>query len=207
MKRSICLYLCFAMRIPCVFAQDDSSASSSVWQFNAAVNFYFIPDDFFMLPVFIADKNRLHLEARYNYEDKETFSGWVGYNFTGGNAFEYTITPMIGGVVGLSDGVAPGLEITLGFRDFELYSEAEQYFDFETSNNHFFYMWTDLTYSPNDWLWFGLSGQRTRVYQTDLDIQRGLLIGAGLKQWELTTYLYNIASDDPFVMVAISKGF
>ena len=207
MKKSICIYLSFVMGIPCVCAQEKLPSDSSVWQFNASANFYFIQDDFFVLPVFIADKNKLHLEARYNYEDRETFSGWVGYNFTGGNAFEYTITPMVGGVVGLSNGMAPGIEVTLGFNGFELYSEAEQYFDFETSANHFFYMWTDLTYSPNDWLWFGLSGQRTRVYQTDLDIQRGLLIGAGLKQWELTTYLYNIASDDPFVMVAISKGF
>jgi hypothetical protein len=207
MKKSICLYIYFALGTACVFAQEESASSPPVWQYNAAANFYFIPDDFFVLPVFIADKNKLHLEARYNYEDRETFSAWVGYNFTGGNNFEYTITPMIGGVVGLSDGMAPGIEITLGFKGFELYSEAEQYFDFETSENHFFYMWTDLTYSPNDWLWFGLSGQRTRVYQTDLDIQRGLLIGAGLKQWELTTYVYNVASDDPFVMITVAKGF
>jgi hypothetical protein len=207
MKKSICLFISLAIGIARLFAQEEPDSNSPRWEFNAAANFYFIPDDFFVLPVFIADKNKLHLEARYNYEDRETFSGWVGYNFTGGNNFEYTITPMIGGVVGLSDGIAPGLEVTLGFKGFELYSEAEQYFDFETSANHFFYMWTDLTYSPNDWLWFGVSGQRTRVYQTDLDIQRGLLIGAGFKQWELTTYLYNIASDDPFLMVAISKGF
>ena len=207
MKASICSLISFAIGVASVFAQEDAPSDPPGWQFNGDVGFYFIPDDFFILPVFRADKNKLHLEARYNYEDRETFSGWVGYNFTGGNNLEYTITPMIGGVIGLSDGIAPGIEITLSFKGFELYSEAENYFDFETSENNFFYTWTDLTYSPNDWLWFGLSGQRTRVYQTDLDIQRGLLIGAGLKQWELTTYLYNIASDDPFVMVAISKGF
>ncbi len=207
MKTTICLFISFALGIARAFAQGASASNPAVWEFNAAANSYFIPDDFFVLPVFLADKNKLHLEARYNYEDRETFSGWVGYNFMGGNNFEYTITPMIGGVVGLSDGIAPGIEITLSFKGFELYSEAENYFDFETSENDFFYMWTDLTYSPNDWLWFGLSGQRTRVYQTDLDIQRGLLIGAGLKQWELTTYVYNVASEDPFVMITLSKGF
>jgi len=208
MKKSSCLLVSLVLGIGCVFAQQES-ASDSVggWEFNAAANLYFIPDDFFILPVFRADKNKLHLEARYNYEDRETFSAWVGYNFSGGRNLEYTITPMIGGVVGLSDGMAPGLEITLNLKRFEFYSESEYYIDFESSENHFLYTWTDITYSPTDWLWFGISGQRTRLYQTDLDIQRGLLIGGGLKGWELTTYMYNLGFDDPFFLVALSVSF
>ena len=207
MKKWFWFYIPFAIEINCAFAQEESATTDPVWEFNASASFFFIPDDFFVLPIFMADKNKLHLEARYNYEDKETFSAWVGYNFVGVNDFEYEITPMIGGVVGLSNGMAPGLKFTFSFKGFELYSEAEQYFDLETSENHFFYAWSELTYSPNDWLWFGLSGQRTRVYQTDLDIQRGLLIGAEYKNWGLTAYFYNIASDDPFLMISLSKGF
>ncbi|HEU5289551.1 MAG TPA: hypothetical protein VFU05_02835 [Cyclobacteriaceae bacterium] len=186
-----------------------AQSDSTNWSFNTDVNFYLIPDDFFVLPVFRADKNKLHLEARYNYEDRETFSGWVGYNFTGGNdnGLDYTITPMVGGVVGNSDGMAAGLEITLTYKSIELYTESENFFDFESRENNYFYNWTDLTYSPTDWLWFGISGQRTRLYQTDLDIQRGILLGAALKNWELSTYCYNIGFDDPFFIVTLSVGF
>ena len=127
MKKCICLCIAFATGITCLLAQEET-ATGPAWEFNAGASFYFIQDDFFVLPIFTADKDKLHLEARYNYEDRETFSAWVGYNFVGGNDFEYKITPMIGGVVGRSDGMAPGIEITLGFRGFELYSEAEQYF-------------------------------------------------------------------------------
>lgn len=182
------------------------TADSVQWEFGADANFYLIPDDFFVLPVFRADRGKLHLEARYNYEDLETFSAWVGYNFSGGNKLEYTITPMIGGVVGNSNGVAPGLELTLGLKSFELYSESEYFFDAESTDNNFFYTWTDLTFSPTDWLWLGISGQRTRLYQTELDIQRGLLVGAGLKQWEFTTYVYNLGYD-PFVLLTLSVSF
>ena len=187
--------------------QSSPSADGKKWDFNADANFYFIPDDFFILPVFKADNGKLHLEARYNYEDRETFSAWAGYNFSGGENLEYTITPMIGGVVGLSKGIAPGLEFTLNFKNFELYSESEYLIATNTRENNFYYNWSDFTYSPNDWLWFGISGQRTRLYQTALDIQRGVLIGGGLKQWELTTYLYNLGFDDPFVLVTLSVGF
>ncbi|AYB35277.1 hypothetical protein [Chryseolinea soli] len=207
MKKRIGSFLFFALGGAFVFAQEAPASGPTAWQFNAHANFYFIPDDFFILPVFQADKNKLHLEARYNYEDRETFSAWIGYNFQGGNKLEYTITPMLGGVVGRSDGMAPGLEVTLNFKGFELYSEGEVYLDFQTEENHYLYNWSDLTYSPKDWLWFGISAQRTRVYQTALDIQRGVLIGAGLKNWELTTYVYNLGFEDPFVLVSISKQF
>ena len=207
MKKSSFLLIFFLFASGYVCAQEESASDSSAWEFTTDASFYFIPDDFFVLPVFRADKNKLHLEARYNYEDRETFSAWVGYNFSGGNKLEYTITPMVGGIVGLSDGIAPGLEITLGLKRFELYVESEYVFDFEATENNFFYNWTDLTYSATDWLWFGISAQRTRLYQTDLDIQRGLLVGGGLKQWELTSYLYNIGFDDPFVLVTLSFAF
>jgi len=189
------------------FAQDSAASDEKQWNFGVDANMYFFPDEFILLPVFRADKNKLHLEARYNYEDLETFSAWAGYNFTGGKKIEYTITPMIGGVVGLSNGIAPGLEFTFTYKRFEWYAESEYLFEFESNENNFYYMWSDLSYSPKDWLWFGLSGQRTRLYQTDLDIQRGLLIGGALKNWELTGYLYNLGFDDPFVLATLTFNF
>jgi hypothetical protein len=207
MKKSIGCLLFFAFGIVFVFAQSEPASDPAAWEFNAHANLYFIPEDFFILPVFQADKNKLHLEARYNYEDRETFSAWVGYNFQGGKKLEYTITPMLGGVVGRSDGMAPGLEVTLDFKGFALYTEAEVYLDFQGSQNHYLYSWTDFSYSPKDWFWFGISAQRTRSYQTELDLQRGLLIGVGFKNWELTTYAYNLGFEDPFVLISISKQF
>jgi hypothetical protein len=198
--------LIFVLMTVCA-AQAQESSPDKQWNFGADVNFYFIPHDFFILPVVRADKNALHLEARYNYEDMETFSGWIGYNFMGGNEFEYTITPIVGGVVGLTDGIAPGLEFTLSYKGFELYNEAEYLFDAASNENNFYYNWADLTYSPTDWLWVGISGQRTRLYQTDLDIQRGFLLGGGSDHWEVSGYLYNIFFDDPFVMISFSANF
>jgi len=138
------------------------------------------------------------------YEDMNTFSAWLGYNFSGGNNFQYTITPMVGGIIGNTNGIAPGLEFDFLFYGFELYSESEYVFDFQDHENDFFYNWTDFTYAPLDWLWFGLSAQRTRLYQTDLEIQRGLILGGGYKWFGLTAYLFNIGFDDPLFVLALS---
>jgi len=188
-------------------AQEAIPSHEKQWNFSIEANNYFFSDDYILLPVFRADRNKLHLEARYNYEDLETFSGWVGYNFNGGKKVTYALTPMLGGVVGLSNGVALGLEATVGLKSFELYTEAEHVFDLNTQDNNFFYAWTDISYAPTDWLWLGLSGQRTRLYKTDLEIQKGLFVGAGWKSLELTSYVYNLGFDDPFLLITLSAGF
>lgn len=207
MKKTLFASIILIIFFSSAFAQVTEMPAKKKWNFGADMNFYFLPDGFIGLPVFRADKNKLHLEARYNYEDLETFSGWVGYNFEGGGNVEYFITPMIGGVVGLSNGIAPGLEFTFTYKGFELYNESEYLFDVNSNENNFFYSWADFTYSPKDWLWFGISGQRTRLYQTELDIQRGVLIGGGFKSWELSGYYYNVFSEDSFLLISLSANF
>ena len=52
------------------------------WSFSAATYVYQVrDDDNYAQPTFIADRDWLHLEARYNYEDLRTGSVWLGYNF------------------------------------------------------------------------------------------------------------------------------
>lgn len=198
--------LIFGLACFSVWAQE-SSQKEKKWSVRADGNFYFFTDDFIFLPVVAADKDHLHLELRYNYEDLNTLSTWVGYNFYGGNKLEYFITPILGAVVGNSNGIAPGLETTLTLGSFEFYSESEYFIDFQESENQFVYTWADLTYSPLDWLWTGISAQRTRLYETDLDIQRGIMLGGGFKNLELTGYWYNIGTVDNFLLFTLSANF
>jgi len=48
------------------------------------------------LPAFKADRDWLHLEARYNYEGKNTASTWMGYRFSAGETLEFEAIPMLG---------------------------------------------------------------------------------------------------------------
>jgi hypothetical protein len=60
--------------------------------------------------------------------------------------------------------------------------------------------------SPLDWLWFGLSVQRTKLYQTDLEVQRGILIGGGYRWFTLDGYIYNPGWDDPYFIITLSAN-
>lgn len=202
---SLILFVCILFS-SIISAQDKDSLVTPEWDFGIETDFYFT-DPFVFLPIFTADKSKLHLEIRYNYEDLKTVSAWIGYNISGGEEFEYLITPMVGGAAGRTNGIATGLEFTFNFIGFELYSESEYLFDFESKENNFFYSWTDFTYSPLDWLWVGLSGQLTGVYQTELEIERGVLLGVAYQNLEFTGYYYNAFSDDDFVMLALATEF
>lgn len=193
-----------------LFAQEtpkDSTAKPS-WEFSASAYAYFIPDDFFVIPVFTADRDWLHLEARYNYEDVKTVSLWGGYNFFGGKKLEWSVTPMLGVVLGNTNGLAPGLEGTLSYKRLEFYTEGQWLFNLESKDDNYIYFWSDLSFTPWDWFTIGLSTQRTRVYDTDKDVQKGLLVGFNYKKASLTSYFYNIGSSSSFFyMLAASVYF
>jgi len=92
---------------PCASGQAVAPAQAAEpveWSFSAATYVYFVPDDSnYAQPTFTADRGRLHLEARYNYEDLETGSVWAGYNFSGGEKVAWEFTPMFGGVFGTNN--------------------------------------------------------------------------------------------------------
>jgi hypothetical protein len=178
------------------------------WSFSASVSTYVVPNDQeYVQPTLTADRGWLHLETRYNYENLETGSAWVGYNFSGGEKLEWEFTPMLGGVFGNTTGIAPGYKFSLAYWKFDLSSEGEFVFDAGTSEGSFFYSWSELSISPVDWFRFGLVGQRTRAYQTDVDIQRGLLVGFSYKEMDFTTYVFNLDRDKPTWVFSVGVSF
>jgi hypothetical protein len=178
------------------------------WSFSASAYAYLVPhEDDYVQPTFTADWKWLHLETRYNYEDRGAYSLWAGYNFSVGKTVTFEGSAMVGGVFGDTSGVAPGYKATLGWKQLEFYSEGEYLFDTNESADSFFYAWSEFSWAPVDWFRFGLAGQRTKVYQTDRDIQRGVLLGFSFKHVDFNTYVFNPDEPSPTVVVALALAF
>lgn len=94
--------------------------ANQAWTVNAYIEGYYVPgEQGYVDPIFTADHRWLHLEGRYNYEDLRTGSIWLGYNvkFTSADQnLGLTLTPMVGGVFGRTNGVAPGCEASLTYK-------------------------------------------------------------------------------------------
>ena len=178
------------------------------WAFSFSVYTYLLPhEQNYVNPNFTADHGGLHLEARYNYEALKTGSVWVGHNFSVGNKLVLAVTPMLGGVFGDLTGVAPGYNLSLSFGKFELSSQGEYVFDTNDRAGNFFYNWSEFSYSPVGWFRTGLVIQRTKAYQTEFDIQRGLLAGFSYKKVDFTTYIFNFGWTDPTIVLAAGVNF
>jgi hypothetical protein len=178
------------------------------WSFSVSAYAYLVPgDDDYIQPTFTADWKWLHLEARYNYEALHAGSLWAGYNWSVGEKVTFEGNAMLGGVFGDTTGVAPGYKATLGWTKLAFYSEGEYLFDSNASSDSFFYAWSELTWAPADWCRFGLAGQRTRVYQTDREIQRGFLLGFSSKHVDFTAYVFNPDERTPTVVLALGVNF
>jgi len=183
-------------------------ANEKPWAFGVSVYGYLVPDSRdYAQPTITADRDWLHLEARYNYEGLDTGSAWIGYNFSVGDKLSLDFTPMIGGVFGDTTGIAPGYEFTLGWWKLELYSEGEYVFDTGDSAGNFFYTWSELSLAPVDWFRFGLVVQRTKLYQTDFDIQRGFLVGFTYRKVDFTTYVFNPDASSPTIVLGLGLSF
>lgn len=206
-KQIVALILC---SFPCIlFAQQDTASSpASNWSFSASGYYYFIPDeDNTFTFIGTADYKKLHLEARYNYEDTKTGSVFAGWRFETGKKFQFGATPMIGFAVGNTDGFVPALELDATYKIFDFYSESEYLVSFAGKENNFFYTWSELAVSPLDKLRTGISIQRTRLYQTDRDVQGGIF--AEYSFWKLTAgmYYFNPFSKNDFVIASLSMDF
>ena len=177
------------------------------WSGSVAAATYILPDTEYVQPTVTADHGRLHLEARYNYENLDTGSLWIGANFSGGEHLAWELTPMLGGVFGDTTAIAPGAKATLSWRAFELYGEGEYVIDTEASEDSYFYMWSEISLAPVDRFRFGLVTQRTRAYQSDRDIQRGLLAGVSFEHLNFTAYVFNPDDERPTYVLSVAVSF
>jgi hypothetical protein len=193
---------------PAKAAPANTAAPPNPWEFDLSVTGNIVPNgQSYASPTFTADRDTLHLEARYNYEAQQTASLWFGYNLSVGKKLDLEATPMIGGVFGKVNGIAPGVEVTVTYKKLQLYSANEYIFDTGTKAGDFFYTWTQLTYSPVPWFSAGYVVQRTRAYATSLDIQRGLRLQFTHEKVTFSTQIFNIRETDPVVMLAIGYSF
>jgi hypothetical protein len=178
------------------------------WQYSVSVSYYDVPNSQdFWNPIVTVDHGRLHLEARYNYVGYDTFSLWAGANFSAGTKWRFDATVLFGIVGGSVEGVAPGYELSLSRAWFSWTSQGDYLFDTEDDDGNFFYNWMEATGSPATWCRLGVALQRTKMYETNDDVQRGLVAAFTYKSFEFEVDALDPNREDETYIVSVTYSF
>jgi len=191
--------------VPARAAGEHEAPSAPAWEFSLTAYPTFVRDgENYTSAIAIANRGALHLEARYSYEAKNARSAFVGWTFSGGDRLTWEITPLIGGVWGPLDALVPGVELGLGYGRFDFYLEGEYVDD---GDEPYTYAWSELGFSPRDWLRLGIAAQRTNIFGEERDIQRGPFAQFSWERFTVGGYWFNPGSDEQVVITSVGVSF
>jgi hypothetical protein len=181
---------------------------SAEWTFSVEADYYIFPTDANILPIiFTADKGILHLEARYNYEDRYSASVLGGLNFSFGKKLNVVLTPVGGIVFGRLNAAIAGLETDLNYKRLNFNSQSEWVIDFSGKEGNYIYTFMQLGMGVTSNLVLGLTAQRTRLYQTNVDLQRGVFAEYSFGKLNLSFSYFNPFSTSYFFLPIVSFEF
>jgi len=136
-------------------------------------------------------KKGLYTEMRYNYEDLNTASAYIGKNFSKEAGVSYTITPMLGIVMGNFNGGSIALKTELEHKDIFLSMETQYTMSKDGIEDNFFFNWTELGYQPLSWFYTGITLQGTKAYKTKFFAEQGFFAGFVIKKLTIPVYIFN----------------
>jgi hypothetical protein len=183
-------------------------AEKAAWEFALTAYPTFVRGgDDYLTAVAAADGGPVHLEFRYNYESVGARSAFVGWNFAGGEDIKWELTPLVGGAWGTTQAFVPGLEASLAWKRLDFYIEAEYVRDAHVQSDSYLYAWSELGWSPVEWLRVGLVGQRTRIYGGEREFQRGPFAQLTWEHLTIGGYWFNPGSSDQILIGVIGLTF
>src|SRR5688572_14552163 len=92
------------------------------------------------IPMSIAQyqtNKKWYAEGRYNYEDSETFSLYLGKTFSRQNRLSYAFTPLLGGAMGNFNGVSTGLNMDFDYSSFFFSLQTQYSFSTDHRSDNF----------------------------------------------------------------------
>ncbi|MGC4101985.1 hypothetical protein [Ferruginibacter sp.] len=168
-------------------------------------NFLSTKEAYVWMPVIHhVSKKGFYTELRYNYEALKTASLYLGKSFTSGSKTKYTITPMMGLVMGDYNGGSLAANIDIEKEKIFASMQTQYTVNKDDRNGNFFFNWTELAYQPVKWMYAGLSTQQTKNYNCRLQSDYGVLIGFLVNKFTIPVYVFNPLSSNRNFIIGVN---
>jgi hypothetical protein len=214
LMRAIVAFLAFAAAAAAYAGEDAASGRRAsppdkpAWEFGVTAYPTSVRGgENYTVAIAAADRGPLHFEARHNYEAIDTTSAFVGWTFTGGDALSWELTPLLGAARGTTQAYVPGAELSLAWKRFDYYIEAEYVHDRNEHSGSYTYAWSELGFKALEWLRVGAAGQRTKAYGGEREFQRGPFLQASWRRATFGAYWFNPGSSQQVFVGSIGVTF
>jgi hypothetical protein len=148
-------------------------------------------------------KKGFYTELRYNYEEVNTFSMYMGKTFLMGAKKNLSITPMLGWSAGEFEGVTLSGRSAIEWGDFFVSTEAQYSKSLNTTSASFIFSWTEAGISLGKNFFTGLSLQTTM--EKDIkSIEPGFLMGFETGKLCVPVYFFNPFSTRSYIIIGIN---
>lgn len=148
--------------------------------------------------------NKLYFEGRYNYEDVNTASLYVGRTFDAGSDLSISFTPIAGAVFGFYKGASLGANLYVNYKRLNLSHQPQYTLSVDARENNFLYSWSDLSLDITNNISVGVSAQHTKMYSEKGMLEKGVLVQFSFKNWSLPVYTYNPESSDRYFLIGLN---
>lgn len=158
--------------------------------------------------VSFATANNWYTEARYNYEERNTFSLYAGRKISGEHKrLMYTLTPIVGAVAGDFDGGSAGVNTTVELKKLFFSSQSQYTFSAHDPMDDFFFSWSEVGYELASWFYIGLSLQHTQMLHANTALfEHGAVIGFEFGRWNIPIYSFNTFDNSRYFVLGINLG-
>jgi hypothetical protein len=148
--------------------------------------------------------NNWYGEARYNYDELNTFSLYGGRTFGREGIFSWNTTPLVGALMGRMTGGSVGMNMGLDYKRLFFSSQSQYSFSFENRTDKYFFHWTELGFEATRWLYAGIAMQQTNISGAQGKIEPGCMVGFSIREWSIPLYAFNTSADERYFVVGVN---
>jgi len=141
-------------------------------------------------------------EARYNYESGQAISLYAGRTLSGGS---WSVTPMLGVVAGKFRGGSFGTNATLDIKHISLSSDLQYTVSSRSSDESFFFSWSELGYHLTGHFYAGTVLQQTCFSRGHNSFDPGLQVSLYAGDWQFPVYIFNPLGNQRYCVVGVSR--
>jgi hypothetical protein len=145
-----------------------------------------------------------YAEARYNYEEEETFAMSVGKSWVKEGDWSYAFTPILGLSGGKLQGASFGVNSYLSHKMFS-FSSSLQYGICPGQVKANLYSWSELNCQVSEYFYAGITLQQAWAYQTNNEWEPGLQTGICFKGWTFPMYIFRPASNQRYFVLGVCR--